>query len=310
MKKKFILPIVTLVLTLFGLGSCKFITHDHNYGDTWSHDDTHHWKVCTVEGCDRVSFKEEHVGGTATETEKAKCSVCGESYGSFKGHTHAYTVSKVDEAYLKDPATCETKAVYYKSCECGEKGTEFFTSDYKLDHNYEEEYSYDETYHFIKATCCDEVKAKAKHSGGKATCQAKAICATCNQEYGELADHLYDQEIVDEKYLAKEATCSSLAEYYKSCACGKASEDTFKTGSFLEHQYENAFQAPPSMGFSRKECWSGLPFPSPGDLPNPGIEPGSPALQADTLPSEPPFCCNGEWNCFLNFSFCFLIISV
>ena len=49
-----------------------------------------------------------------------------------------------------------------------------------------------------------------------------------------------------------------------------------------------AYQAPPSMGFSRQEYWSGLPFPSPGDLPNPGIEPGSPALEADTLTSEPP----------------------
>ena len=49
-----------------------------------------------------------------------------------------------------------------------------------------------------------------------------------------------------------------------------------------------AYQAPQSMEFSRQEYWSGLPFPSPGDLPNPGIEPGSPALQADALPSEPP----------------------
>ena len=49
-----------------------------------------------------------------------------------------------------------------------------------------------------------------------------------------------------------------------------------------------AYQAPPSMGFSRQECWNGLPFPSPGDLPDPGIEPRSPALQADALPSEPP----------------------
>ena len=48
-----------------------------------------------------------------------------------------------------------------------------------------------------------------------------------------------------------------------------------------------AHQAPPSMGFSRQEYWSGLPFPSPGDLPIPGTEPGSPALQADSLPSEP-----------------------
>ena len=49
-----------------------------------------------------------------------------------------------------------------------------------------------------------------------------------------------------------------------------------------------ARQAPPSMGFSRREYWSGLPFPSPGDLPNPGIKPGSPALQADSLLSESP----------------------
>ena len=48
-----------------------------------------------------------------------------------------------------------------------------------------------------------------------------------------------------------------------------------------------AYQAPPSMGFSRQEYWSGLPFPSPGDLPNPGIEPRSPALRAGALPSEP-----------------------
>ena len=49
-----------------------------------------------------------------------------------------------------------------------------------------------------------------------------------------------------------------------------------------------AYQASPSMGFSRQEYWSGLPVPSPGDLPNPGIEPGSPALQTEALPSEPP----------------------
>jgi len=42
------------------------------------------------------------------------------------------------------------------------------------------------------------------------------------------------------------------------------------------------------MGFSRQEYWSGLPFPSPGDLPDPRFEPRSPALQADALPSEPP----------------------
>ena len=47
-----------------------------------------------------------------------------------------------------------------------------------------------------------------------------------------------------------------------------------------------ACQASLFIGFSRQEYWSGLPLPSPGDLPNPGIEPGSPVLQADSLPSE------------------------
>ena len=49
-----------------------------------------------------------------------------------------------------------------------------------------------------------------------------------------------------------------------------------------------AYKAPLSMEFSRQEYWSGFKFPSPGDIPDPRIEPRSPALQADVLPSEPP----------------------
>ena len=52
--------------------------------------------------------------------------------------------------------------------------------------------------------------------------------------------------------------------------------------------WTSAHQAAVSMGFSRQEHWNGLPFPTPGDLPNPRIEPESPTLQADSLPSEPP----------------------
>ena len=50
-----------------------------------------------------------------------------------------------------------------------------------------------------------------------------------------------------------------------------------------------ARQAPPSKGFSRQEYWSGLPFPSPGDLPEPGIQPGAPALQAMLYPLSHQF---------------------
>ena len=56
----------------------------------------------------------------------------------------------------------------------------------------------------------------------------------------------------------------------------------------LSHQGSPvACQAPLSMEFPRQEYWKGLPFPSPGDLPHPGVEPGSPALPAETSPSEP-----------------------
>ena len=59
-------------------------------------------------------------------------------------------------------------------------------------------------------------------------------------------------------------------------------------GRLFATQWTVAYKAPLSMDFSRQEYWSGLPFPSPGDLPNSGMEPGSPALEADALSSEPP----------------------
>ena len=61
-----------------------------------------------------------------------------------------------------------------------------------------------------------------------------------------------------------------------------------KSGLTLETPWTVACQDPMSIGFSRQEYWSGLPFPSPGDLPDSGIEPGSPALQADSLPTGLP----------------------
>ena len=59
-----------------------------------------------------------------------------------------------------------------------------------------------------------------------------------------------------------------------------------RMSSHLATPWTIAHQAP--LGFSRQECWSGLPFPTPGDLSNPGVESWSPSLQTDSLPSEPP----------------------
>ena len=71
------------------------------------------------------------------------------------------------------------------------------------------------------------------------------------------------------------------AKKARKLSCSAVSNSLQPRGLYVAHQ------APPSMGFSRQEYWSGLPFPSPGDLPDPGIKPRSPALQADTLTSEP-----------------------
>ena len=69
------------------------------------------------------------------------------------------------------------------------------------------------------------------------------------------------------------------------CACVLSH---FSHIRFFETLWTIAPQAPVSIGFSRQEYWRGLPFPSPGDLTDPGTKPRSPALQADSLPSKPP----------------------
>ena len=79
--------------------------------------------------------------------------------------------------------------------------------------------------------------------------------------------------------------CPQLKEYVFSLKVGKKVKSLSRVQLFAT-PWTVARQAPLSIGFSRQEYWSGLPFPSPGDLPKPGIEPRSPALQADALSSE------------------------
>ena len=186
MKKRIILPLIMLSLGLFGLGSCDFpiissqestpesssepasssettsssqestssseIVITHNYGTSWEKDETHHWHACSDEDCNEISDKAVHSGGTATEEAKAVCEVCGESYGSLKPHEHAYTVELAAEEYLVSEADCDSKAVYYKSCSCGEKGTETFEYGEVLGHDYDTLKS-NETHHWDECSC-------------------------------------------------------------------------------------------------------------------------------------------------------------
>ena len=84
------------------------------------------------------------------------------------------------------------------------------------------------------------------------------------------------------------STCYTHTSSYTHPSISLTREKSLSHVQLFAIPWTVAYQAPPSMGFFRQEYWSGLPFPSPGDLPNPGIEPRSPALQADILPSKPP----------------------
>ena len=88
-------------------------------------------------------------------------------------------------------------------------------------------------------------------------------------------------------FVAESLTTCSIFHYQQSEVKGSEVKSLSRVQLFAT-PWTVAYQASPSMGFSRQEHWSGLPFPSPGDLPDPGIEPVSPALEADALTSEPP----------------------
>ena len=119
-------------------------------------------------------------------------------------------------------------------------------------------------------------------------------------DFNELIGSEWTQGVHRMQYLPVESSVhrTLLGEREKEwgermCVCHSAASDSFVI------PWTVACQAPLSMGFPRQEYWSGLPLPSPGDLAHPEMEPRSPALQADSLPSEPPgkpkgkcrFCC-------------------
>lgn len=223
-------------------GATRTVTH--SWG-TITSNDTQHWYECTV--CGEEKERENHHGGTATCKDKANCVDCGKQYGDLA--QCSYTAEVTETKYLKAAATCNTKAIYYKSCPvCGSFGTDTFTAGEfdKTNHKGETEIR-----GAVPATCgdpgytgdtycldCDTkiangtaTNATGQHSGGTATCKEKAVCTTCGTAYGDLAKCEYTEEIAAAKYLKTTATCKDKAVYYKSCkVCGGVGTETFTYG--------------------------------------------------------------------------------
>lgn len=138
----------------------------HDYGAWKSNGDGTHTRVCTKDS----SHTEDGTcsGGTATCTERAICDVCGGAYGDLVAHD--FTAEVAEENYLKSEATCTEPAVYYKSCKaCGltSEGTEqedTFQYGNPLGHDYDTEWSQDETHHWYVCKRCQDVAELEEHT--------------------------------------------------------------------------------------------------------------------------------------------------
>ena len=221
---------------------------DHDWNtSSWEKDATGHWHKCNTAGCteknDFAGHTPDHQGG-ATEEYAIKCTICQFEIEAQLGHTHVFDKEVAEEQYLASKANCTDPAKYYKSCKCGEKGTEIFTSGEKLGHTEGTEWEKDATghWHICTVAGCGVIidSSKAAHTPdhqGGATEEYAIKCTICQFEIeAQLGHtHVFDKEVAEEQYLASKANCTDPAKYYKSCKCGEKGSETFTSGEKLGH---------------------------------------------------------------------------
>ena len=189
-----------------GIEYGDLIQHQHT---TLKYSDISHWYECV---CGDKSGIEDHKGGTQTCTKKANCSVCGSEYGDFA--KHVYNQKVIAEKYVAEKATCSSKAKYYYSCSCGERGSATFDYGNNLEHKWSSFVSNNNGTH-VKICEYDSLHRVTEIcKGGKATCTKKAVCTSCKVSYGELEKHVYTQL----KY--------NTAQHWYECVCGAKSNIT------------------------------------------------------------------------------------
>ena len=153
----------------------------HTPADTWSADGEYHWKECSVTGCGTVieSSKAAHTPDrdAATETDPVKCSVCGYEMEAQLSHTHVFDKKIAEDQYLASKASCTEPARYYKSCECGEKGSDTFASGAALGHTEGSEWKHDKTNHWKECVCGEKLNVTA-HTDA----DANGKCDVCSNK--------------------------------------------------------------------------------------------------------------------------------
>ena len=187
-----------IAISAEGYRDVTFIVQsEHLFNIAWKHDENTHWKECMVKDCAKRTEEVKHTGGQATCQKKAECEVCGQEYGELGAHNYGNEwkhdgtshwrecqtegcTDKTDVAvHSGGQATCQKKA----ECEvCGQEYGELGA------HNYGSEWKHDETSHWRECQTkgCTDKTDVAKHSGGQATYQKKAICSVCKVSYGKV----------------------------------------------------------------------------------------------------------------------------
>ena len=224
----------------------------HTEGTEWKFDENKHWHICTVAGCGVVieSSKEAHTPdhpGHATEEYAIKCTKCDYVIEAQLGHTHVFDKEVATDDYKATDATCTAKATYYKSCACGEKGTETFEYGELAAHNPASGWTSDASghWHACQTANCTEKCDFATHTPdhtGHATEEYAIKCTECGYvieaQLGHT--HVFDKEVATDAYKASDATCTAKATYYKSCACGEKGTATFEYGELADHNWTPA----------------------------------------------------------------------
>ena len=194
---------------------------DHDWNtSSWEKDATGHWHKCNTAGCtetkDFAAHTPDHQGG-ATEEYAIKCAICQFEIEAQLGHTHVFDQEVVADQYLASKANCTDPAKYYKSCKCGEKGTEPFTSGAALGHTEGTEWEKDATghWHICTVAGCGVVidSSKAAHTPDRdaATETDPIKCSVCGFEIAPALGHTHAHG-TDWK--------SDKDKHWNECACG------------------------------------------------------------------------------------------
>ncbi|MDD6902465.1 MAG: hypothetical protein PUI94_01110, partial [Eubacteriales bacterium] len=232
------------------VGCKKAEAHKHTWATEWSVGGETHWHACTGEGCTAKKDEGNHEGGTANCTDKKVCTVCDNAYGEVDSSVHKSDefvyVSNGDGTHTKKYKCCNAVAAEPENCSgeaatvCGEKSVcEVCHAEYgePLAHDWDTEWTTTETQHWhkCKRTGCEAKKDEADHTvGTAATCTAKAVCATCNAEYGEKDANNHDLE----NHAAQAPTCTEAGwDEYVTCKRTGCTYTTYQAKPALGHDY-------------------------------------------------------------------------